>query len=293
MLRLITRSAVLLCALLLASCFGSSSSSTGINIYVADAPIDNATSVAITLTGVHLTGAVGTQDFIFPTPLPLNFYQLQAGLSAFLINFSPPPGQYTGVTLDFSAPPGTLTSNITLVGNATPFSLYIPSSAPTSISVPANIIIPPFSTVNITVDLDLRRSIYQDPNNPAQYILQPALRVVDNADAGNISGTVALTRVTSGCTPAVYVYSGNVTPADVNINAPAGSVQPISTALVALNGTTVQYNFTDAFLPAGLYTLAFTCQAAMDDPTRSDNLSFTSVTTTTVTAGQTDIVQLN
>ncbi|MGH8282364.1 MAG: DUF4382 domain-containing protein [Gammaproteobacteria bacterium] len=293
MFRLITRSAAVLCTLLpLAGCGGGGNNNNGLALYVADAPIDNVNSVNISLTEVDVTGDEGTQYFPFASPVTLNFYQLQGGLSQFLLNASLPTGHYTSVTLYFDAAPGTLDSNISLIGGST-LPLVIPAGAPTKITVPVNFIVFQNITASYTIDLDLRKSVLVDPSDPNQYLLQPALRAADNAASGQITGSVANTLVSSGCSGAVYVYSGKVTPTDVNINAPAGTVQPISSALVGVNGTTAAYNFTVGFLPAGQYTAAFTCQAALDDPTKTDNIKFLSTTTTTVKAGQTAFISLN
>ena len=291
--RLILRSAVILCALmLLSSCGGSGGNTNSVNIYLADAPIDNASSVIVSLTEVAVTGDQGTQYFPFATPLAVNFFQLQGGLSEFLISAGLPAGHYTSITLYFEAAPGTLDSNITLIGNGNVDPLVIPAGKPTQYSVPVNFIV--FQNINAsyTVDLDLRKSVLPDPSNPNQYLLQPSLRVVNNDDYGNISGTVANTLVSSGCNPAVYVYSGKVTPTDVNINAPSGSVQPISSALVGINGTTSQFAFGVGFLPPGQYTAAFTCQANLDDPTKTDNIQFLATTLATVAAGNTSFINL-
>ncbi len=293
MLRLIARSAAVVCVLLLVASCGGGSSTPSLNLYIADAPIDGANSINITLTELDVTGDAGTLYYPFPAPATFNFYQLQGGLSQFLISQPLPTGHYTSITLYFEAAPGTLDSNITLIGSGNTDPLVIPAGSPTKITVPVNFIVFRNISANYTVDMDLRRSIYPDPNNPGQYILQPSLRAVNNLDAGSITGSVATTLVPSGCSPAIYVYSGKVTPTDVNINAPSGTVQPISSALVGINSTTAQYNFTVGWLPPGLYTVAFTCQAAQDNPTTTDNISFTSVTTASVNAGQTTFVSLN
>jgi hypothetical protein len=293
MLRLIARSAALVCALLfLTSCGGSSSSTPTINIYVADAPIDAASSVVVTLTEVDVTGDAGTFYFPFPVATALNFYQLQGGLSAFLISEPLPPGHYTSITLHIEAAPGTLDSNITLIGNGNTYPLVIPAGAPTKFTLPVNFIVFRNIDAYYTLDLDLRKSIYLDPNNSSQYTLQPSLRAISNSDAGSITGTVANTLVPSGCSPVVYVYSGKVTPTDVDINAPSGAVQPISSALVGVNNTTALYNFTVGWLPPGTYTVAYTCQANLDDPTTADNINFAPVTTVSVSAGHTSFVSL-
>lgn len=293
MSRLITRSAAVLCALLLlTSCGGSGGNNNNLNIYVADAPLDNARSVIVSLTQISVTGDQGIQYFPFPASTAINFYQLQGGLSQFLISTSLPVGHYTSITLYFDAAPGTLDSNITLIGNGNTYPLVIPAGQPTSYTVPVNFIVFQNITASYTLDLDLRKSVLPDPSNPNQYLLQPSLRAVSNNDYGLISGTVANTLVSSGCNPAVYIYSGNVTPTDVNVNAPAGSVQPISSALVGVNGTISQFAFSVGFLPPGEYTAAFTCQANLDDPTKTDNIQFLATTTTTVAAGNTTFINL-
>jgi Domain of unknown function (DUF4382) len=284
-------SVALFCISLLTSC-GGGNSTNGVQIYLTDAAIDSATSVNISLLAVSVTGDGKTFYQTFVTPPTVNFYQLQGGFSYYLINFPLPTGHYTAITLYFNAPPGTLDSNITTTGGGL-YPMVIPDGSQTNISVPVNFIVFQNISASYTIDLDLRKSIYLDPSNPYQYILQPVMRAVDNSDKGRISGTVANTLFTSGCSAAVYLYSGKVTPTDVNINAPTGTVQPISSALVAINNTTGQFAFTIAFLPPGQYTAAFTCQAADDDPTKADNIQFTSTTTATVGANQTTFISLN
>jgi Domain of unknown function (DUF4382) len=292
MLRLILRSVAMLCILfLVASCGGGSSTPT-VNIYVADAPIDNASNIVITLTEVDVTGDNGTQYFPFPIPTPLDFYSLQGGLSRFLIRLGLPDGHYTSITLHFEANPGTQQSYIAFFGDSKIYPLVIPYGQPTKFTMPVNFIVFQSISASYTIDLNLRSSILPDPNNPYQYILQPVLYPINNADAGSITGTVASTLVPSGCYPTIYIYSGKVTPTDVNVYAPAGTVQPISSALVGLNATTGLYNFTVAWLPPGNYTVAFTCQANEDEPTTTDNILFSPVISAAVSAQQTTFVSL-
>lgn len=292
--RLLARLAAILCAaLLLASCGGGGNSSNNISIYLADAPLDQASSVVVSLTEIDVTGDQGTLHFPFPQSTPVNVFQLQGGLSQFLFQGSLPAGHYTSITLYFDALPGTLHSYVILVGNGNSYPLVIPAGQPTKISLPVNFIVFQNITASYTLDLDLRRSVLPDPSNPSQYILQPSLRAISNNAYGMITGTVANTLVSSGCAGAVYVYPGKVTPADVNVNAPAGSVQPISSALIGVNNTTAQFAFTVGFLPAGEYTVAFTCQANLDNPTTTDNIQFLSTTTATVQAGSTAYITLN
>jgi hypothetical protein len=100
--------------------------------------------------------------------------------------------------------------------------------------------------------------------------------------------------IPTGCTPGVYLYNGTVTtPEDMNstgastdLNLPIGSKVP-----VADSQPPYYYQFT--FLPPGDYTVAFTCQAAADDPDKADSLTFNPIKTgISVTAGMTATADL-
>jgi hypothetical protein len=87
---------------------------------------------------------------------------------------------------------------------------------------------------------------------------------------GSIQGQVT-GMLPSGCMPGVYLYSGNVTaPEDWNSAAPSSDTnQPLNSSLpVAASVLPYSYQFTG--LPPGTYTLALTCQAAMDNRAQAD-----------------------
>ncbi len=84
------------------------------------------------------------------------------------------------------------------------------------------------------------------------------------------------------CTGAVYIYAGsNVTPDDIDTTLP----DPITTAMVKLDSTSGDYEYKAAFLEAGSYTVAFTCDAVQDDPGSDDVLVFVGTETVSVAAG--------
>jgi hypothetical protein len=80
----------------------------------------------------------------------------------------------------------------------------------------------------------------------------------------------------------VYVYEGSdVTPDDIDTD--VNTSDPVTTATVKPdNGT---YSYQAGYLEAGSYTVAFTCDAAVDDPAIDDTLTFSGPTTVSVTAG--------
>lgn len=116
-----------------------------------------------------------------------------------------------------------------------------------------------------------------------------------NITLGTISGAVAGSLITGSCTPGVYLYSGNVTtPEDIDQAAPAtDSNQPITTQQPVAS-TTPPYSYLFGALPPGTYTLAFTCQAAADNPAQADaSVTFSPVKTgITVMADQTTTANL-
>ena len=89
--------------------------------------------------------------------------------------------------------------------------------------------------------------------------------------------------ITDGCTPAVYVFDGaGVAPDDVD----GAGVEPVTSAFVVLDAGSGTFRYVAAFLPAGDYTAAFTCDAGADDPDLDDTLVFTGTASVTVTAQQ-------
>jgi hypothetical protein len=143
------------------------------------------------------------------------------------------------------------------------------------------------------IDFDARKSVLKPLPSSSDYQLQPVLRMTDYIQAGNIIGTVPASFITAGCTPVVYTYAGTVAaPGDLN-NTAAVATQPVTESPVTLNTSTGSYRFTAAFLPPSTYTLAFTCDAANDDPAAADSLNFNPIGTASANSGQTTVVSLH
>jgi hypothetical protein len=126
-------------------------------------------------------------------------------------------------------------------------------------------------------------------------MLKPAFRVIDVQELAKLSGTVALATLNAtgdpnGCLAddpnldvgnAVYVFAGdNVTPDDIDAIDP----DPVAVLPVKPN-TSGEYTYSTIIAP-GTYTLAFTCQAANDDPNdgMSEDIKFVAPVTRTITA---------
>jgi hypothetical protein len=84
----------------------------------------------------------------------------------------------------------------------------------------------------------------------------------------------------------VYVFNSGDAVDDVD-----GTDDPVTSAKVPNDGN---YAYTIAFLPEGDYSIAFTCDADIDDPEKDADtdptdgpVNFTGETTVTITAGKT------
>jgi len=278
------RAACAAIVLLLAACSSPDDVMTGkLKLAVTDAAVDNATAVVVQFDGVIVKPGDGeARTFTFDTPQQIDLLALNGGGSTKLLDgVTLPAGRYNWIRLmvPTSGPAGSIT-----LTDGTVHYLEIPSGAETGLKLVSGFVVPAGGTADFTVDFDLRKSVNLPMSAGSPYVLKPALRLVDNTEVGMIQGTVSNTLITSGCTPAVYVFEGaNATPDD--IDGDAGD--PVTTATVHADGT-----YTAAFLLPGAYTLAFTCQAAADDPATNDTLSFTAAQNVTVVANQTTMANL-
>lgn len=138
----------------------------------------------------------------------------------------------------------------------------------------------------VMVEFDLRHSMTYNPG-PDRYILKPrGVRVVDVSAAATIEGTVESALFSTGiaCSEkvdplagnVVYLYRGHDIDAtkygdtfdrSVDADVPVDIVEPYSAATVADDGS-----FIFAYLPAGDYTLAYSCEALDDDPVKYQGL---------------------
>jgi hypothetical protein len=213
--------------------------------------------------------------------------------SAELFDQPIPPGSYGQVRLMVNAD-GNANDSYIVLADGSMHGLIIPSGAQTGLKLVSGFTVPSSGVVDYTVDFDLRKAITCPPGQGPACILKPAMRLVDNTTVGNIQGQITST-LPSGCTPGVYLYSGTVTrPEDMNSTAPAGDPnQPIASK-VPVADTTPPYYYQFTFLTPGTYTVAFTCQAAQDNPGQADaSVILIPVATTTVTANATQTVNIS
>ncbi len=136
--------------------------------------------------------------------------------------------------------------------------------------------VPASGSLALTVDFDLHKSIHAPPGQASGacasgYALRPTLRLVNDAEVGAIDGTVTFESgsVPVDCKPNVYVYEEAVTPDDSEeATAISPDIDPFVVASVDIPEGSITGSYRAAFVPAGNYTAAFTC----DEDTEEDEL---------------------
>jgi len=142
------------------------------------------------------------------------------------------------------------------------------------------------------IEFDLRKAMTYNPG-PDRYILKPTgVRVVEAEAAASISGTVDSILFTGNDTlpcsdkvddtegNVIYLYQGHDLDEDnladnfdstVDVDAPDTAIAPYTSQKVVADGNG-NYDYGVFYLPAGDYTLAFSCEAENDDPDLFDGI---------------------
>lgn len=262
---------------------------------VGDAPVDGAQSVVVKFTGIELTGDSGNPVTItFPQPKSIDLMNQSGSASAVLFNQPIPAASYGQIRLMVVAD-GNPSNSYIMLSDGTMHGLQVPSGSETGLKLVTGFTVPISGVVDYSIDFDLRKAITCPPGQAPACLLKPVERLVDNTTVGNIQGTVSPLLVPIGCTPGVYLYRGTVTvPEDMDSTAPSTDTnQPLaSRAPIASSQPPYYYQFT--FLPPGAYTVAFTCQADLDNPDQADSaVTFNPIRTSiNVIASQTATVDI-
>lgn len=276
------RVAALAAALVLAACSGGGGSGSGgqasLGVSLMDAPVDGVTAVYVRITGIWLKpdSAPAVQLTLANGPRTVNLLELTDTNAAILVDDAPiEPGHYEWLSMDVSAEHDNVMDSYVVTVTGGQEELRVPSGRVRLVSgfdIPAN------QATRFLFDWDMRTGLVDPPGLPG-YLLKPAFRMLEVTAYGVLSGTVANETITSAASACntddanldlgnvVYVFAGsNVTPDDID-----GTGDPIATAdVVPVNGV---YSYRVALTP-GDYTVAFTCQAADDEPETDETIAF-------------------
>jgi len=257
---------------------------------VGDAPIDGAEKVVVEFSGVELIPGSGNPvDITFAAPKTIDLLNDSGTASARLFSQPIPSGSYTQVRLMVTAD-GDPSHSYIVLSDGTMHGLQIPSGAETGLKLITGFNVPASGVVDYTIDFDLRKSITCPPGQSPACILRPVERLVDNTTVGNVQGTVDASLVPTNCTPGVYLYNGTVSaPEDMNSAAASTDTNQPMASKVPVLAQSGGYYYQFTFLPPATYSVAFTCQAALDNPDQADTtVTFSPVkTAVAVTANQT------
>lgn len=280
-------------ALLLTACGGGDDSSTQsaqVSFAVSDAPVDYASSVMIGFTQIELVQQNGESILLNVDEDDPDVYsqvdllQYQGSDSALILTDREiPVGTYQNLILHISDEQGV---NYVIDDNAGQQDLKQPSNKLRL----GSFTVGNEATQAFTIEFDLRSSLVMRGNSGTQngYILKPhGVSILSNSDVVSLSGTVDQTLLDEGATCGidtdsyVYLYQGLVADSElgdlVDENdpefdgsnpVPAGVETPYASTAVRDDFT---YSF--GFLPTGAYTVAFTCDGAMDDSIQYDGQS--------------------
>lgn len=282
----------------LAACNGSlGGGGTGkLGLAVTDTPVDGLHSVVVAFTGVTLKGPDGTKTFTFPQEKTIDLLTLQGNASSDLLqDQTVAAGDYQWIRLNLD-----LANSYVTTDSGGQYPLTVPSGSQTGLKLVSGFTVAQGSQANFVIDFNLRKAMTMTQNGSTgatTYILKPALRLINRQQVGSIAGSAAAslaignqTISDSGCSPAVYAYTGtNVTPGGYYV-AVSGGTAPVASASLNLNSTTGKYDYTLGFMAPGGYTLAVTCAANDTTSPSAATLAFSAPANATVMAGATTTV---
>ena len=262
--------------MLVSACGGGSGSpaTSSVQVSLTDTPIEDADNVVVSVSGVAFKPEGSAPEVVESfSPRSIDLLQYQNGRTAILLQDTPmKAGRYQWLRLIIDAQPVVRDSYIVINGNEC--ELNVPSGAETGLKMNRPIDVPADGSLALTVDFDLRKSVHAPRGQMSGacttgYVLRPTLRLVNDANVGAIDGTVSFEAgaVPPDCRPNVYLYEGTVTPDDMEeITAASPDVDPLVVVGVMIPAGSTSGTYRAAFIPAGSYTAAFTC----DDDTIDD-----------------------
>lgn len=267
---------------------GNAPSGSNFSLRVTDAPVDNLVKVVVQFTAIEMKlESGGWFKYTLPAAQPIDLLSLQGLTTAdLLVNMPIEPGDFKQIRFIVDDAP--MANYVEEVGGGVE-NLNIPNGSTVGLKVKQKFSIPHNRQMNFTVDFDLRKSVKRN-RTTGLYRLKPEMRFAVDTDAGVIRGAVApLLLLDPSCSDAnvdthnaVYVYNGhNLIPDDIN-ELSLLNVEPITTTTINYNPASGIYLYEAAFLPAGDYTVAFTCNSNLEDLEADDDLKFFQTTEVTV-----------
>ncbi len=234
-----------------------------INLYVTDAPIDYATEVVLTFTGVVLERAEGDPVHLRVQPArSINLLSLQWGNRAQLLDdVTVPAGEYESLRLLVLADVQTTDSYVGFVDGSLA-SLYVPRGEDVGLEIREEFIVSAGGTTDFVVDFDLRRGLVRR-HDTLDYRLYPYLRFAREDNMGALQGRVPYGFLTGpNCDNGLNHDTGNAVFLFQGDEISGNSEDVVASGSVRLDPDSGHYTYFIDVLPSGRYTVAFTCRAA-------------------------------
>lgn len=308
---LASQPAILSAAFLITACSGGGGSDPDfqfrpdgqLSLSLIDAPVTDVSAIRLVIDRIRVKpqGERPILEFDFDPDLAVDLLTLTPDNAELLLDGKPvPAGAYDWVELDANAAfDGVADSYVveTLTGGQV--EIEVPSG---SVRLVSGFTVTADQETSFTIDWNARMGLTRPPGRPG-YLLRPAFRIIDQTDFGRLSGMVTMSLITPA-TPenqcdadspaqnpdtgnAVYVFAGfDAIPDDIDglDEADDPNADPVATIDVAQGGS-ADYRYSTIISP-GDYTVAFTCQAGLDDPDFDDEILFSNTINVTITNGE-------
>lgn len=282
-----------------------SSEDASFSLAISDAPVDYASEVVVYFDAVELTGNGDPINFDVTDengdPRSIDLLTLQGSAFTTLVDDTDiPPGDYGQLRI-------IVTDESYIVMDDGTYPLRVPSG---ELKLDGFSATPGFNAA-YTAEFDLRKSLV-DPVGQEQILLKPrGVRLVLNDNVGQLDGTVDSALLDSTqCAEkmdinegnAIYVYRGefddiSVLGDDADSSDDDTEERPYTVIPVAYDEASEAYTFTGGFLPAGDYSLSFSCTALFDQPETDEGeesgFALQTLDAVTVTAGDTATVTID
>ncbi|HEU4515756.1 MAG TPA: DUF4382 domain-containing protein [Steroidobacteraceae bacterium] len=265
---------------ILAACSGGSDGGQGeamgrLTLRIGDAPVDGATEVVVVFTGVVLHGPGGTRRIEFPERRVIDLLAYQNGATADLLNgVEVEAGEYDWMRLEVIAEQNRNDGSYILFQSGEQYPLYVPSGSQTGLKLNRPFTVAAGGITRLVADFDLRKSIIQPPGLSPNYVLKPVLRLMDELEVGTIAGAVDLAGLAAAqlepdagpedCAGGVYLFAGAAATPDDADGDGADGLDPVVYQPLPYDGLDPVVPYEIAFVEAGEYTVAATCNFDVD-----------------------------
>lgn len=246
-----------------------------IAIRLADAPVDDVRRVVVQFSGIDVNSSNGTETITFDPPKQFELTALYNGRFDYLLDSAEiVAGNYNWLRLRIDS--SEAQDSFVELNDGTMVELTVQGNDPVGHKIAVPFTVDKNENITFVVDFNLRESLRE---SGGAYTLVPDVRFVDLDGSGYIRGAVDSDYMAlAGCDNGVYVYAFNgsdAEPTDVS----GDEFDPVAFGRVELDEVASPnndkfYNYQLAYLPAGDYTIALTCDAELDTPTGSENLEF-------------------